>query len=101
MYKVRYSTQAEADLQNAIEYIAKESSISVALDYLKGYEDKIELLQSNPLMGIACQTKCIKRDCRILVYKSHIVIYHINSNRNEILIIRICHHSEDYTNKLD
>jgi plasmid stabilization system protein ParE len=32
MHKIKYSNQAEADLQDAIEYIAKES-VSMALDY--------------------------------------------------------------------
>jgi plasmid stabilization system protein ParE len=99
MHKIKYSNQAEADLQDAIEYIAKES-VSMALDYLNGYEDKIELLQLNPFMGIECKTKLIKRDCRVLVYKSHIIIYKINSTAKEILIIRVYHHSEDYINRL-
>jgi plasmid stabilization system protein ParE len=99
MYKVRYSVQAEEDLHDAIDYIAKES-VSVALNYLKGYEDNIELLQSNPLMGISCRSKCIEIDCRILIYKSHLIIYRINCDTNEILIIRVYHHTKDYINDL-
>jgi len=99
MYKIKYSNQAEADLHDAIEYIAKES-VSIAIDYLNGYQDKIELLQLNPFMGIECKTKLIKRDCRILVYKSHIVIYNIYTTANVIFIVRIYHHSEDYITRL-
>jgi len=97
MHKVKYSNQAEVDLHDAITYIAKES-VSIALDYLSGYEDKIELLQENPFMGIECKTKLISRDCRVLIYKSHIILYKINSADNEIFIIRVYHQSEDYRN---
>ena len=98
MHKIKYSNQAEKDLQNAIDHITEES-VPVALDYLDGYEEKIELLRSNPLMGIECKTKLIKRDCRILFYKSHIVFYKVNNHTQEIFIIRIFHHSEDYIKK--
>jgi len=97
MYKVKYSNQAEVDLYDAIEYIAKES-VSIALDYLSGYEENINLLQENPFMGIECKIKLINRDCRVLIYKSHIIIYKINSEDHEILIIRVHHQSEDYKN---
>lgn len=95
MHKVKYSNQAEIDLHNAITYISKES-VSIALEYLSGYEDTIELLRRNPFMGTECKTKLIQRDCRVLLYKSHLIIYKINSQKNEIFIIRIYHHSEDY-----
>ncbi len=96
MHNIKYSNQAEKDLQDAIGHIAKES-VPIALDYLYGYEEKIELLQLNPLMGIECNAKHIKRDCRVLLYKSHIIIYKVNNHTNKIFIIRVFHHSEDYT----
>ena len=98
MFKIRYTTQAEIDLQDAISYIAKES-VSTAMDYLSGYEDKIELLQHNPYMGINCKRKLIRRECRVLIYQSHMIIYSIHKSKNEILLIRLYHGSEDYVNK--
>jgi len=95
MYNVKYSNQAEIDLHDAIAYIAEES-VMLALEYLKSYEKKVELLQLNPLMGVECNTKGIKKECRVIVYKSHIVIYRVNNIMNEIFIIRIYHHSENY-----
>ena len=100
MYNVKYSNQAEIDLENAIEYIAKES-VNNALDYLKNYGNKIELLRLNPYMGVECKNKLIQRDCRILMYESHIVIYKVNKALNEILILRIYHNTTDYANKFN
>ena len=61
MYKVIYSQQAEKDLSDAIDYIAAES-VPNALTYLRGYEERVELLQSHPSMGLKCSAKLIKRD---------------------------------------
>ncbi len=99
MFSVKYSNKAEIDLENAIAHIAKES-VKNALNYLKKYEDKIELLRLNPYMGVECKNKQINRDCRILLYKSHIVIYKVNEELNEIFIVRVYHRAVDYANKL-
>ncbi len=100
MFKVIYTTQAELDLHDAIAYISEES-ISTALAYLSGYEEKIALLQKNPMMGVACKTKDIHRDCHILIYKNHLVIYKIDEENRQLLIVRIYHASSDYIKKLN
>ncbi len=100
MLSVKYSNKAEVDLEDAISHIANES-ITNAIKYLSGYEDKIELLQNNPYMGFACKNKLIRRDCRILIYESHIIIYRVDRDKSEIFIIRIYHGSVDYANRLN
>jgi len=100
MHNIKYSNQAEVDLNTAIGYIAQES-VTNALHYLKKYEDKIELLRLNPYMGVECKTKLIRRKCRILVYESHIIIYKVDDNLDEIFIIRIYHGSVDYANRFN
>ena len=100
MYNIKYSNQAEIDLKEAIVHIAQES-ITNAMNYLFGYEEKIELLLSNPYMGVACKAKRINRDCRVLVYQSHLIVYNVDKNNNELFIIRIYHASEDYINKFN
>ena len=98
MHNIKYSNQAQLDLENAISHIADESVVN-ALNYLSRYEVKIELLRINPFMGVECKTKLIKRDCRILVHESHIIVYKMN--KNEIYIIRIFHSREQYSKKLN
>jgi len=100
MFSVKYSNQAEIDLEKAIAYIAKES-VKNALNYLNKYEDKIKLLRLNSYMGVECKNKLINRNCRILLYKSHIVIYKVNEELKEIFIVRIYHSTVDYANKLN
>jgi len=100
MHNITYSNQAQIDLEDAIAYIAKES-VSNSLIYLKSYQDKIELLKLNPYMGVECKTKLIKRECRVLVYASHIIIYSIDESLNNIFIIRIYHGSVNYIHKFN
>ena len=52
-------------------------------------------------MGVEYKSKLIKKECRILVHESHIIIYKVDMNINEIFIIRIYHSSVDYTNKFN
>ena len=100
MHNIRYSNLALIDLEDAIYHIAKESKTN-ALAYLSKYEEKIELLKLNPFMGVECKSKLIKKECRILVHESHIIIYKVDMNINGIFIIRIYHNSVDYTNKFN
>lgn len=96
MLKVKYSKQAEIDLENAILYIAQDS-LDRADEYLARYERKIELLQHSPFMGQECKNKFIDIDCRVIVHESHLVVYRIEPMLEGILIIRIFHKSEDYS----
>ena len=51
MHNIKYSNQAEFDLENAISYIAKDSKQN-AISYLLRYEEKIELLKyGEPFFG--------------------------------------------------
>ena len=100
MYSIKYSNQAGVDLEKAISYIAQES-ITNAMSYLSGYEEKIELLLLNPYMGVACKAKLINKDCRVLVYQNHLIIYRVDKDKSELFIIRVYHASVDYINKFN
>lgn len=95
MYKIEYSNQATLDVNNMVAQIAKES-MNHALDYLQRYESKIQLLRLNPFMGVECHTKNINRNCRILVFESHIIIYKVDNISNLIVISRVYHGKSEY-----
>lgn len=99
MYKISYSKQALVDLDNAIEFIANDSPEN-AESYLDGYEKVIELLKNNPFLGVDCRQKQIKRECKILIYKKHLIIYSVDTKSSTIFIIRIFHSSQNYANKV-
>ena len=100
MHNINYSKQAEIDLIDALDHISNISTKN-ALEYLLRYEKKIELLRLNPQMGTECLNKFIKRECRVLVHESHIIIYSIDASIDSIFIIRIYHSSVDYANKFN
>lgn len=99
MLNIKYTNSAEIDLFEAIEYINQTSQTN-AKNYLIKYENKIELLRLNPYMGTHCKNKLIKKDCRVLIFESHIIIYRVNEEKNEILIVRIFHATENYQDKV-
>ena len=99
MYDIQYTNLAYSDLDDMISYIAKDS-LSNALTYLEGFDNQIDLLIQNPYMGIECKHKSIDRDCRVLIYKSHIIVYQINQELERLLILRIFHSMEQYNNKI-
>lgn len=99
MHKISYSKKADSDLLEMILHI-EESSPQNALKYLDRYEKKILLLSLNPEMGTYCSNKKIQKNCRVLIFESHVIIYSVNTNINEIFIIRVFHHSVNYKGKL-
>jgi plasmid stabilization system protein ParE len=100
MHSIKYSKHAQIDIDEIILGIATESKIN-ALAYLSRYEEKIELLRLNPYMGVECKNKLIKRDCRVLVHESHMVVYKVMEDTTEIYLIRIFHGSVDYAKKVN
>jgi plasmid stabilization system protein ParE len=59
---LEYSEQSIIDLDNIIEYIAKDSR-NRALQYIEKMKSKIELLVVVPDIGVACKAKKINKDC--------------------------------------
>lgn len=91
--KLSYSLQSILDLENILNYIAKNSSNN-ALLYTEFLRDKISKLSKSPFIGIECKYKKINRDCRVYIIDSYLVFYTVKSN--EIIIRRVLHGSRDY-----
>ncbi len=68
---LEYSEQSIVDLDNIIEYIAKDS-ISRALTYIDKMKSKIELLIDAPNIGIECKIKKINRNCKIFIFEHYL-----------------------------
>jgi len=92
---LEYTEQSISDLDNIIEYIAKDSK-SRALQYINKMKSKIELLVHAPNLGVACKTKKIKQNCRILIFEHYLVFY--TTKERSIQIKRVLHSSVNYVN---
>ena len=90
---LEYSEQSIVDLDNIIEYIAKDSK-SRALQYIDKMKSKVELLVHAPNIGVACKAKKINQNCRILIFEHYLVFYTIKENN--IQIKRVLHSSVNY-----
>jgi len=58
MHSIRYTVRAEIDLEEMIDYIARESFAN-AIKYLERYEARQDLLMRNPQIGTRCENKNI------------------------------------------
>jgi len=98
MYNILYTQLAEEDLFKLFEIISEDKP-TIAVEYITKLEKYIELLQTNPELGLECKNKNINKDCRILIYEDYLIFYTIN-NDNNILIIRILNSKINYINKI-
>ena len=98
MYNISYTQLAQEDLFKLFELITEDKP-TVAVEYITKLEKYIELLQTNPELGLECKSKNINKDCRILIYDDYLIFYRINNDDN-ILIIRILNSKINYINKI-
>jgi len=90
---LEYSEQSIVDLDNIIEYIAKDSK-NRAAQYIDKMKSKIELLIHAPNIGVACKTKKINQNCRILIFEGYLIFYIMIED--SIQIKRVLHSSVNY-----
>ena len=93
MLNIEYSKNAELDLEDVADFIAKDST-KRALAYLDKIQSTIELISKNPSLGITCKSKNIKLECRILIFDEYLIFYQVTEV--SIFIIRILHGSVNY-----
>lgn len=93
MYSIYFTELAKQDLFSIFELISKDKP-SVAIEYIDKLESNIELLTTNPKLGIECKNRNIDKDCRILIFENYLIFYRIVANY--IHIGRILNSRQDY-----
>lgn len=93
MLRIEYSNKAELDLEDIADFIAKDS-VNRALAYLDKIQKTIELISKNPSLGVTCESKNIKLECRILIFEEYLIFY--KDIDASIFIVRILHSSVNY-----
>lgn len=97
MLEIVYSQKSKDDLISLFENIQKDKP-EAAKAYAKKLKEYIELLKTNPNMGQSCKNKSLSIDCKVVIFKSHLIFYSINEN--EIYILRVKNAKENYKTKL-
>lgn len=95
--EIKYSELALLDLENIIDFIAKDS-IKRAIDYIEKIKNHLEILKKSPNLGVECRKKKINQDCRVFIFESYLVFYSVLEKSVEIK--RVLHSSVDYQSKL-
>lgn len=98
MLDIFYTELAHNDLFHIFELISQDKPSS-AVHYITKIEKNIELLQSNPELGLECKSKNINKDCGILVFENYLIFYKIKED--QIHIIRILNAKIDYKEELN
>ncbi len=99
-YKIRFSKDAERDLDELFEYIkTKLAAPKASFDMMTEIEQKIGLLAEQPLMFPLCHDSTLSLlGYRKLVIKNYIVIYLVNTEKQTLYIVRIFYGRRDYVN---
>jgi len=92
--ELKYSEDALNDLDEILEFIAKDSA-ERALHFIDQIKLKIELLITFPGLGVSCKSKGLDESCRVMIFESYLIFYSVD--KEMILVLSIIHAAEDYT----
>ncbi len=98
MHNIVFSRLAEEDLYNLFETIAQDKPLA-AVSYIDKLEEHIELLKTNPSLGIECRHKKIDKKCRVLIFEEYLIFYTLQE-QNIIHIVRILSAKMNYQETL-
>lgn len=94
MASFRLSVKAKEDLTEIYTYGILQFGYSQAEKYAAGLEESLLNLAQAPFLGK--ESTFLFRGLRQFIYKSHLIFCLIEEE--DILVVRILHHSRDYKN---
>lgn len=90
-YKVLLSAPAERDIEEAVEFIAANST-EVASKWLSGLQEAIQTLEEMPARhALIPEAGMIGVPYRSLPYFSHRVIYRLDEANAQVFVVRVYH----------
>jgi len=95
-YRIVYKAYAERDIWEIADYLS-DHSLSAAEGFLREVKDKIERLIDTPLMYPKISSY---QDYRKMVVGDYVVVYIINEQSKEILIMRVVHGKRNYQEEI-
>ena len=93
------SSLAEADLSEIAEYTIENFGIKQARRYRDGLESRFQTLANNPFIGRSADD--LAPQLRYLEYQSHNIFYLPQTQKNNVLIVRVLHASMNAERRLD
>jgi len=95
-YRIVYRAYAEKDIWEIAEYLS-DFSITTAETFLRELKDKIERLTETPLIYPKIDSY---REYRKIVVGNYVVVYELEEQTEEIIIIRVVHGKRNYQENL-
>jgi len=95
-YSIVYKAYAERDIWEIADYLS-DYSMPAAVKFLQKVKSRIESLTEMPLM---CSKINQHQDYRKMVVDDYVVIYIVNEQAKEILIMRVVHGKRNYLHTL-
>lgn len=87
MLPIRFSAEADADLEQIAEYTWNTWGKRHLAKYMRDLDDCFERIQKHPLIGRSCES--IRPKFRRIEVGQHVVFYITESD--DILIVRVLH----------
>ena len=95
-YNIVYKAYAERDIWDIADYLS-DHSITAAVNFLRETKKRIEALSDMPFM---CPKINLHQDYRKMVVGSYVVVYAVNDQTMEVLIIRVVHGRRNYKDEV-
>ena len=93
MLAVLLTSKSHADLQSIASYLLAESgSLEITTRYIEELEQAMSSLSQFPSLGSSTTHPILSlKKYRFLLINRHVIIYRVNEEQNQVLIIRILH----------
>lgn len=98
MFQLKYTEEADKDLQAIFNRIAADSKEN-AIKYLGKIEECILRLRDFPKLGNVCKyTELMYLGIRVFPFDNYLIFYTINDKEQTINILHVLHGSVNYRN---
>ena len=89
-YQIIETKQAREDIRNVITYILEANgSKTGALNFLNEYDKSVRFIENFPMFFKTIDKKYKNSDIRIKYFKSHSIVFLIDDERQQIVILRV------------
>lgn len=98
MTRLVVTADAEADINDILDYLAKEAGAEVAVAYGSKFRSAVERLLEFPRIGV--RRAALGIDTRVTIVPPYILIYDYVSADDAITLLRVIHGKRHITHRL-
>lgn len=98
-YRILRTDKANDQLYDLIQYIAADSSIDTALNYLDKLESAVMNLAEFPYSGVTPRYSTLrKQGYRVLIVERHLIFYKVCEEKKTVILHAVVDARQEYRN---